>query len=176
MPLIRIDLRKGKDAIYRREVGRVVYEAMVGAGVPANDRFQIIGEHEADSFVFDPDYLGIHRTDDLVIIQITWNEGRSVDQKKALYKTIADGLSAILGIRPEERLHQHCRGEEGELVLRQRHRTVRFLTGRRGAAPPCLCDKGDCSYRPPQARRFRPAPCRRRTSRSGRSCSPNRWT
>jgi 4-oxalocrotonate tautomerase len=102
MPLIRIDLRKGKDATYRREVGRVVYEAMVGAGVPANDRFQIIGEHEADSFVFDPDYLGIHRTDDLVIIQITWNEGRSVDQKKALYKTIADGLSAILGIRPED--------------------------------------------------------------------------
>jgi hypothetical protein len=61
--------------------GRVVYDALVSVGVPKNDRFQVIGEHEADSFLFDPDYLGIHRSDDLVIIQITWNEGRSVDQK-----------------------------------------------------------------------------------------------
>jgi 4-oxalocrotonate tautomerase len=102
MPLVRIDLRKGKDANYRQEISRIVYEAMVGVGVPANDRFQIIGEHEADNFVFDPDYLGIHRTDDLVIIQITWNEGRTVDQKKALYKAIADGLSATPGVRPED--------------------------------------------------------------------------
>ena len=37
MPLVRIDLRKGKDLTYRQEIGRVVYEAMiaVGVGVPA---------------------------------------------------------------------------------------------------------------------------------------------
>ena len=29
MPLVRIDLRKGKDLTYRQEIGRVVYEAMV---------------------------------------------------------------------------------------------------------------------------------------------------
>jgi 4-oxalocrotonate tautomerase len=102
MPLVRIDLRKGKDAAYRQRIGRVVYEAMVRIGVPEGDRFQVIGEHEAGDFVFDPDYLGIHRTDDLVMIQITWNEGRTVEQKKALYKAIADGLSASLGIRPED--------------------------------------------------------------------------
>jgi len=27
MPFARIDIRKGKDAAYRREIGRVVYEA-----------------------------------------------------------------------------------------------------------------------------------------------------
>jgi hypothetical protein len=32
MPLVRIDLRKGKDAAYRQDIGRVVYEAMVAAG------------------------------------------------------------------------------------------------------------------------------------------------
>jgi phenylpyruvate tautomerase PptA (4-oxalocrotonate tautomerase family) len=37
-----------------------------------------------------------------VIIQITWNEGRTVEQKKALYKTIAQGLTATPGIRPED--------------------------------------------------------------------------
>jgi len=102
MPLVRIDLRKGKDATYRREIGRVVYEAMVGIGVPANDRFQIIAEHDDDDFLFDPSYLGIHRTDDLVIIQITWNEGRSVEQKKNLYKSIAERLAGSPGIRPED--------------------------------------------------------------------------
>jgi phenylpyruvate tautomerase PptA (4-oxalocrotonate tautomerase family) len=102
MPLARIDLRKGKDAAYRREIGRVVYEAMIGVGVPPKDRFQVIHEHDADDFFFDADYLGIHRSDDLVIIQITWNEGRTVEQKKALFKTIAEGLHAAIGLRLED--------------------------------------------------------------------------
>ena len=55
MPLVRIDLRKGKDAAYRQEIGRVVYDALVGVGVPKDDRFQVIGEHEAENFLFDSD-------------------------------------------------------------------------------------------------------------------------
>jgi phenylpyruvate tautomerase PptA (4-oxalocrotonate tautomerase family) len=102
MPLVRIDLRKGKDAAYRQQIGRVVYDAMVGVGVPANDRFQVVSEHDADGFLFDADYLGIHRTDDLVIIQITWNEGRTVEQKKQLYKAIAEGLAKSPGVRKED--------------------------------------------------------------------------
>jgi|ERR1700755_1685372 phenylpyruvate tautomerase PptA (4-oxalocrotonate tautomerase family) len=102
MPLVRIDLRKGKDASYRQQIGRVVYEAMVSVGVPANDRFQIVSEHEAGNFLFDPSYLGIDRSDDLVIIQITWNEGRTVEQKKKLYKAIADGLGEAPGLRSED--------------------------------------------------------------------------
>src|SRR3984885_846869 len=102
MPLVRIDLRKGKAAAYRQEIGRVVYEAMVSVGVPQKDRFQIIAEHEGDDFIFDPSYLGIERTHDLVIIQITWNEGRTVEQKKTLYKAIAEGLSKSPGLRPED--------------------------------------------------------------------------
>jgi phenylpyruvate tautomerase PptA (4-oxalocrotonate tautomerase family) len=102
MPLVRIDLRKGKDAAYRQQIGRVVYEALLGAGVPADDRFQVVTEHEADNFLFDRTYLGIDRTDDLVMIQITWNQGRSVEQKKTLYKAIADGLVESPGIRAED--------------------------------------------------------------------------
>jgi 4-oxalocrotonate tautomerase len=102
MPLVRIDLRKGKDAAYRQEIGRVVYEAMVGVGVPEKDCFEVIAEHDADNFLFDASYLGIERTDDLVIVQITWNEGRTVEQKKALYKAIADGLATSPGIRPQD--------------------------------------------------------------------------
>jgi 4-oxalocrotonate tautomerase len=102
MPLVRIDLGKGKATAYRQEIGRVVYDALASVGVPKNDRFQIISEHEAENFLFDPTYLDIRRSEDLVIIQITWNEGRTVEQKKTLYRAIADGLSATLGIRRED--------------------------------------------------------------------------
>jgi phenylpyruvate tautomerase PptA (4-oxalocrotonate tautomerase family) len=102
MPLVRIDLRKGKDAAYRQQVARVVYDAMLSVGVPVNDRFEIVNEHDADNFQYDPDYLGIHRTDDLVIVQITWNEGRTVEQKKQLYKAIAEGLAKSPGVRKED--------------------------------------------------------------------------
>jgi phenylpyruvate tautomerase PptA (4-oxalocrotonate tautomerase family) len=102
MPLVRIDLRRGKDATYRAAIGRVVYEALLGVGVPEKDRFQVITEHDGTGLQYDPDYLGITRTDDLVIVQITWNAGRTVDQKKALYAAIADGLNAAVGLRPED--------------------------------------------------------------------------
>src|ERR1700745_3518357 len=102
MPLVRIDILKGKDAGYRHAIGRVVYDALGCVGVRKNDRFQGGGAHTAENFLFDPDYLGIHRSDDLVMIQITWNEGRAVEQKKALYKAIVDGLTAKPGIRPED--------------------------------------------------------------------------
>ncbi len=102
MPLVRIDLLKGKDAAYRQAVSRTVHSALASVGVPANDRFQVIAEHEPENFVFDADYLGIHRTGDLVMVQITWNEGRTVEQKKALYKALADGLSEAVGLRRED--------------------------------------------------------------------------
>jgi Tautomerase enzyme len=84
MPLVRIDLRKGKQDAYRGAISRVVHEALVSVGVPKDDRFQVINEHDSENFVFDLNYLDIRRSEDLVIIQITWNEGRTVEQKKAL--------------------------------------------------------------------------------------------
>ena len=102
MPLVRIDLRKGKQAAYREAISRIVHEALVSVGVPKDDRFQLISEHEPPNLVFDQTYLGIRRTEDLVMIQITWNEGRTLDQKKALYKAIADGLAGRLGLRRED--------------------------------------------------------------------------
>jgi 4-oxalocrotonate tautomerase len=103
LPLARIDLARGKPAEYRRAIGEVVYQAMIAAlNVPQNDRFQIITEHGPDDFIFDPTYLGIERTTDCVIIQVTLNDGRTVDQKRAFYKTIADGLHERIGLRRED--------------------------------------------------------------------------
>jgi phenylpyruvate tautomerase PptA (4-oxalocrotonate tautomerase family) len=102
MPLARIDLGEGKPASYRQTIGEVIYDALVDIGVPANDRFQVITEHAAENFVFDRSYLGIQRSDALIMIQITLNEGRTVEVKKRLYKTIVDQLNSRLSVRRED--------------------------------------------------------------------------
>jgi phenylpyruvate tautomerase PptA (4-oxalocrotonate tautomerase family) len=103
MPLARIDLAQGKSPDYRRTVGEVVYDAMVATlNAPKDDRFQVITEHRADDFIADPSYLGIRRTKDCIFIQLTLNEGRTLDQKRAFYKAVADGLHERLGLRRED--------------------------------------------------------------------------
>ena len=103
MPLVRIDIKRNTDASYAKRLGKVVYDSMKAAiNVPDQDNFQILTEHDDDHFVYDPTYLGIKRSDGLVFIQITLNEGRSTEQKKLLYKTIADGLNREVGVRPDD--------------------------------------------------------------------------
>ncbi|MBB6255035.1 tautomerase family protein [Nitrospirillum iridis] len=103
MPLARIDLVKGKSAEYRHTIGDVLYDAMINTlNVPKDDRFQIITEHADSDFAADATYLGVHRTRDCVIIQVTLNQGRTLEVKKAFYKAVADGLHARLGLRRED--------------------------------------------------------------------------
>jgi len=69
---------------------------------PENDRFQVISEHDADNFIFDPSFFGIERTADLVFVQLTLVEGRTLEQKRGFYKQVADELNAKLGLRRED--------------------------------------------------------------------------
>ena len=102
MPLVRISVIRGKPAAHRRKVGDAVHRALVATfDVPAKDRFQILTEHEPGDLVYDPEYLGIARTDDIVMINITLSVGRTLEQKRALYGGIADRLVEI-GVRRED--------------------------------------------------------------------------
>jgi phenylpyruvate tautomerase PptA (4-oxalocrotonate tautomerase family) len=103
MPLVRIDLPRGKSPEYRRTLGDVVYEAMVQTiNVPANDRFQVITEHPPENLVVDRTYLGIERSADCVLIQVFLNEGRTTELKKAFYRSIAEALHQRLGLRKQD--------------------------------------------------------------------------
>ena len=103
MPLVRISLHAGQTADYKDRVGQCVYRALVEImSVPAHDCFQVLTEHDLDSLIYDPDYLGIHRTDGIVIIQITLNAGRSLENKKAFYSRVAASLKNELNVRPED--------------------------------------------------------------------------
>jgi 4-oxalocrotonate tautomerase len=103
MPLVRIDLIQGKSSDYRRAIGEVIYEAMLAIlNVPKNDRFQVITEHPAEGFIFDPTYLEIQRSSDCIFVQVTLNEGRTVEQKQRFYQAVADGLHRRLALRRED--------------------------------------------------------------------------
>lgn len=101
MPLVRISLKRRKISGFGRSVGAVVYRTMTDViGVPVRDNFQVIAEHDEKGLVYDPEYLGIHRSDGIVIIQITLNEGRTVETKQRFYRTLVERLQAELGVRP----------------------------------------------------------------------------
>jgi 4-oxalocrotonate tautomerase len=103
MPLVRIDLIEGKSEEYRSTIAAVVYDTMREAmNVPKDDRFMVITEHPSENFIADPNYLGIQKTKDCVFIQLTLNAGRTLDQKRAFYKAVADGLNQRLKLRRED--------------------------------------------------------------------------
>ncbi len=103
MPLTHIALRAGKSARYRQAIFDGLYQAMRETfNVPEHDQFMTVTEHEAASFRYDPSYLGIERSGDLCLIQIAVSNTRTVEQKNALYRRIAELLSESPGIRPED--------------------------------------------------------------------------
>ncbi len=103
MPLIRISLRAGKPAGYGRAIADSVYEALRETfNVPAHDFFATISEHDQNGFIYDQEYFNIARTDDLVFIQMTVSNTRTVEQKKALYRRIVERLAKGPGLRPQD--------------------------------------------------------------------------
>ncbi|QOZ36811.1 tautomerase family protein [Bradyrhizobium sp. CCBAU 53421] len=103
MPLTRVSLRQGKPAAYRKAILESLYRAMRETfDVPEGDRFMTISEHDGDDFAYGADYLGISRSDDLVIIQITVSNTRPVAQKQTLYRRIAERLTESPGLRAED--------------------------------------------------------------------------
>ena len=103
MPLVRIDLLEGKSPEYHEQVGQTVYQALLDCfAVPKNDQFQVITEHPKDELRFDRNYLGIHRSEDCIFVQITLSTGRTVEMKQRFYKAVADGLHESLKLRRED--------------------------------------------------------------------------
>ena len=103
MPLVRISLQEGTSAPYRQALADGVHQAMVEAiEIPAQDRFQIITEHPVNGLIYDPSYLGIERSDKIVLVQITLSGGRKPAQKKKLYQRMAEILAKNPGLRPQD--------------------------------------------------------------------------
>jgi 4-oxalocrotonate tautomerase len=103
MPLVRIDFLEGKQLDYGVQVGLIVARALSEVlNVPKDDLFQVITVLPKTGLQFDRNYLGIHRTEDCIFVQITLNSGRTVEMKQRFYKAVADGLHESLKLRRED--------------------------------------------------------------------------
>jgi 4-oxalocrotonate tautomerase len=103
MPLVHISMRTGKPAAYREAIIDGVYRALRETfNVPEDDQFMTITEHDAANFRFGATYLGVARSQEVVYIQITANNTRTLEQKKALFARIADLLADKPGMRRED--------------------------------------------------------------------------
>lgn len=99
MPLVRISVAKGTSADTKRGISDAVHNSLLSTfNVPAADKFQTITEHGPDDYILTPEYLGISYTSNMVIIQIFANEGRTLDMKKALYRSIASRIAETTSI------------------------------------------------------------------------------
>jgi 4-oxalocrotonate tautomerase len=103
MPLVRIDLRRGKAPAYKKAICDGVYRALQETfNVPEDDRFMIVNEHDAGNFDHAETYLGLSYSDDLVIIQITVSDTRATATKQALFARIATLLTESPGLRKKD--------------------------------------------------------------------------
>jgi 4-oxalocrotonate tautomerase len=103
MPLVRISLREGTSAAHRKAIADGVHQAMIDSiAIPPDDRFQVISEHPPENLLYDPQYLGIQRSDKIVFVQITMSTGRKPAQKRALFRRIAELLAKSPGLRPQD--------------------------------------------------------------------------
>ena len=103
MPLTHISMRKGKTAAYRKAILDGLHQAMHETfNVPHDNGFMTITEHDADNFKYSKSYLGIERSDDVVFMQLTVNNTRTLEQKKALYRRIVELLSNSPGVREQD--------------------------------------------------------------------------
>ncbi|MEA2239072.1 MAG: hypothetical protein QOC81_3796 [Thermoanaerobaculia bacterium] len=102
MPLVKIYVRKNIAGRSLHAISEAVHDALVAqANVPADDRFHILNRLDRDDIVAHPTYGGVERSEEIVIVEITLNAGRTVDVKKNLYADIAKRLQ-VLGVRPDD--------------------------------------------------------------------------
>jgi 4-oxalocrotonate tautomerase len=103
MPLAHIAMRAGKPEGHKQAIFDGLYRALRETfDVPEDDQFMVVTEHDAASFRYGKSYLGVARGDDLVFIQLTVSDTRSLAQKKALFRRVAELLGEAPGLRPED--------------------------------------------------------------------------
>jgi 4-oxalocrotonate tautomerase family enzyme len=94
MPLVKINLLKGKSAEYKKTVFDCVHQGLMeGLGISDWDRFQRIIEFDRTDFE-----APAEKSDNFMIIELTLFPGRTKEQKKAAIEIITGLLCEKVGI------------------------------------------------------------------------------
>jgi phenylpyruvate tautomerase PptA (4-oxalocrotonate tautomerase family) len=101
MPLVRIDVLRMEPTRFGA-VGDAVRQALTESiGIPPEDRFQILTNHDGKSSTLQHGtYLDIPRDDGIVYIDITMRRGRTDDQKRQMYAQVCRRLTEQAQVAP----------------------------------------------------------------------------
>jgi phenylpyruvate tautomerase PptA (4-oxalocrotonate tautomerase family) len=103
MPLVRIDLIEGRSATQVAAISNAIQRALVDClDVPERDQFQVISEHSPGRLIYNSGYLGVERTEGIVLVQVFLSSGRSTAQKQTFYARAAELLATETATRPED--------------------------------------------------------------------------
>lgn len=103
MPFVRVSLPAGRSGQELQTIAHEIYEAMREAiTIPEDDRFIVFSQHAEGTMFLDPTYMGIDRTAEVMVIEITLRNGRTDTMKQALYASIAERLHRQAGIRKQD--------------------------------------------------------------------------
>ena len=95
MPLVKVNLRKGRSAEEKDSIATSIQTALESTlEVSDANRYQLFNEYDRESFRHTSGYLGMTYTDQLLIIEITIREGDDDEQKKSLLAEINRNLVA----------------------------------------------------------------------------------
>src|SRR6201997_1201657 len=102
MPLLRIDVIKGRSAAELKELLDAIHCAMLAAfKVPERDRYQIVHEHSAADLRIEDTGLGIPRTERIVMVQVTTRARRRLE-KKNFYELLCQELLRRCGVKTSD--------------------------------------------------------------------------
>ena len=127
MPLLRIDLYKGRTDAEKKVLLDAIHRAMLAAfKVPERDRYQIVHEHDPASMIMEDTGLDIPRTNKFLCIQVT-TRSRTREQKENFYKLVVQELEKSCGIAPSDVMMNMvtCTDEDWSFGLGR----AQFLTG-----------------------------------------------
>jgi len=102
MPIVRISAPDHLSINKLKALGNAVHEALIATcNVRTNDRFLLITRFGAEAMMIDPTFPHFERTPDASIVEISFLRGRSAEQKRNLYKQIAQN-ALLSGIVPDD--------------------------------------------------------------------------
>jgi phenylpyruvate tautomerase PptA (4-oxalocrotonate tautomerase family) len=103
VPLVKVNLLKGRSTEEKDAIAASIQAALVRTlGVPDEDRYQLFNEYDGESLRHTSGYLGLTYTDQLLIIEMTFLEGRDDELKKSLLAEINRNLVATEVVRGDD--------------------------------------------------------------------------
>lgn len=105
MPFVTITLLEGKDKKFIKSLSEIIHTAMIETiSIAPEVLYHVVHELKSEQLIYMPEFRGLKRSADFIMLQIIIRNGRSAELKKEMFKKISDGLNTQLGIRKEDLL------------------------------------------------------------------------